>query len=110
MREILLEGFDPYCWGCDFDGTENGDRGGRYLELDHIIPKSGGGSEHLDNRALLCALCNRDKSNRITLIQLRYNTMGQRNANLHRIDLAAAGAWGLNRLHEERERRVGRLP
>ncbi|MCY4473811.1 MAG: DNA methyltransferase [Chloroflexi bacterium] len=101
MHTILLERFGPYCWGCDFDGLEYGERGGRYLELDHVNPKSAGGHDHLDNRALLCGPCNKDKSDRTTLIQLRRQTMGTKNARQHRIDLREAGAWCRERLMQE---------
>ena len=66
MRDILIERFGLHCWGCDFEAPDE-----RYLDLDHIDRKSNGGSNHLDNRALLCGPCNRKKANRITLVQLR---------------------------------------
>ena len=66
MREILIERFGLHCWGCDFEAPDE-----RYLDLDHIDPKSNGGTNHLDNRALLCGPCNRKKASRITLVQLR---------------------------------------
>ncbi len=36
----------------------------RHLEVDHIIPRSGGGTDHLENLQLLCAHCNRVKGDR----------------------------------------------
>ena len=36
----------------------------RHLEVDHIIPQSGGGTDHLENLQLLCAHCNRVKGDR----------------------------------------------
>ena len=36
----------------------------RHLEIDHIQPRSKGGSDHLDNLQLLCGSCNRIKGNR----------------------------------------------
>ena len=93
MHAILIEQFGPICWGCDFDGSIYEERGPRYLELDHVNPKSSGGHDHLDNRALLCGPCNREKSDRQTLIQLRRSTMGARRARNHRINLESAGRW-----------------
>ncbi len=36
----------------------------RHLEVDHIIPQSGGGTDHIENLQLLCGHCNRVKGNR----------------------------------------------
>ncbi len=102
MHKLLVERFGLLCWGCDFDASLYGDRGARYLELDHINPRSAGGHNHLDNRALLCSPCNRDKSDRMTLIELRRKTMGgARNARKHRIDLREASMWCRDRLMQE---------
>ena len=65
MHEILVEKWGRQCWGCNFVAPDE-----RYLELDHIDPKSSGGSNQLDNRALLCRPCNQKKSNRLTLTGL----------------------------------------
>ena len=62
MHKILVEQFGLKCWGCSFKPPDE-----RYLELDHIDPRSSGGSNQLDNRALLCRPCNQKKSNRLTL-------------------------------------------
>ena len=66
MKDYLLQTFGLHCWGCDFAAPDD-----RYLQLDHIDPKADGGSNHLDNRALLCQPCNQAKSNRITISELR---------------------------------------
>ncbi len=69
IHQILIERFGPYCWGCNFEAPDP-----RYLELDHINPKSGKadyGQHHINNRALLCKPCNLEKSNRMTLPELR---------------------------------------
>ncbi|MCY3828365.1 MAG: HNH endonuclease signature motif containing protein [Rhodospirillaceae bacterium] len=66
MYEALLASQGAKCQGCDrvFDDA-------RYLELDHNIPRSDGGLNHISNRILLCGLCNRLKSNIYTLSGLR---------------------------------------
>ena len=54
------------CQGCGrtFDSA-------RYLELDHRIPRSEGGSNEVENRVLLCGPCNRTKGSTLTLTGLR---------------------------------------
>ena len=66
MYDILLSRQGPKCQGCDrkFDDP-------RYLELDHNTPRADGGINHISNRVLLCAPCNRAKSNVYTLSGLR---------------------------------------
>ena len=66
MKDYLLETFGLQCWGCGFHAPDE-----RYLELDHVDPKADGGSNHLNNRALLCKPCNGAKSNRLTMGALR---------------------------------------
>ena len=66
MYEHLLDQYGSRCQGCDrtFDDP-------RYLELDHNIPRSDGGINHITNRILLCGPCNKLKSNIYTLSGLR---------------------------------------
>ena len=66
MKDYLLETFGLRCWGCDFVAPDE-----RHLQLDHVDPKADGGSNHLDNRALLCGPCNIAKGNRLTMSALR---------------------------------------
>ncbi len=62
---MLLEQYGPYCQGCGIQLHE------RYLELDHKEPRSGGGSNLLRNRILLCGPCNKLKRDWYTLVWLR---------------------------------------
>ncbi len=66
LYEHLLEQHGSRCQGCfrDFDDP-------RYLQLDHNVPRSDGGLNHISNRVLLCGPCNRLKSNIYTLSGLR---------------------------------------
>ena len=49
---------EGYCNGCG-DHFQS-----RQLEVDHIIAKSAGGTDHISNLQLLCSYCNRVKGNR----------------------------------------------
>lgn len=42
----------------------------RVMEVDHVLPKSKGGTDHIDNLQLLCSGCNRSKGSR-TMAQWR---------------------------------------
>ena len=66
MKSRLIERDGLFCEGCDrwFDHE-------RYLELDHKLPKSRGGSDDIRNRRLLCHPCNNIKGDRLTLHELR---------------------------------------
>lgn len=66
MYDHLIGQMGMKCQGCDrtFDDP-------RYLELDHNVPRADGGINHVTNRVLLCAPCNRAKSNIYTLSGLR---------------------------------------
>ena len=89
MHGILINQFGLHCWGCDFTAPDE-----RYLELDHIEPRTDGGSNYLDNRALLCSPCNRKKAHRMTLGELR--RQNQRDNHLtreHLIRLPDAREW-----------------
>ena len=44
-----------------------------FMELDHIVPRSGGGENNISNRILLCRPCNGTKSNDKTILGLRKN-------------------------------------
>lgn len=94
MHEILTEQFGLKCWGCNFIPPDK-----RYLHLDHIIPKSDGGTNDIDNRALLCQPCNTKKSNTMSLNALRKQNKreGYMQSNSP-MDLQNALAWTRNYL------------
>ena len=94
MKAILIDLFGYQCWGCDFIPPENLKQPReRFLELDHIIPKSEGGGPEIQNRALLCRPCNGDKKDTHNLTWLRQQAgyaTGRRKGPRHPIDLPLA--------------------
>lgn len=105
MKEILIDKFDVECWGCGFQPPDSDER---YLHLDHINPKSSGGSNNIDNRSILCQPCNSAKSNTMTLDGLRkQNKKEQRlkKSQSQLIDISLAVRWSrdfLNKLIRDR--------
>lgn len=67
MIKICLDRDGPACQGCGITLPA------RYYELDHKSPRADGGSDLVDNRLLLCAPCNRLKSNNLTISGIRRN-------------------------------------
>ena len=63
----LLLDFGAFCQGCGQDYNFDS----RVLEVDHIRPKSDGGTDAYDNLTLLCPPCNRAKLDRMTLTGLQ---------------------------------------
>ena len=94
MHDILINEFGLKCWGCNFSPPDK-----RYLQLDHIIPKIDGGTNDIDNRALLCQPCNLKKSSKMSLSALR--KQNERDEHIQPnppIDLKAALVWTRNYL------------
>ena len=62
LKESLVEELGLVCQGCmrEFDHPA-------YLEVDHKMPRSDGGTNDRSNRTLLCRPCNGRKSNQLTL-------------------------------------------
>lgn len=56
LREYLLEKWGRRCAYCSAEGVP--------LEVDHIVPKSRGGTDRVSNLTLSCRLCNQAKGNR----------------------------------------------
>ena len=63
----LLADIGPFCQGCGADYSFDP----RVLEVDHINPRSQGGTDAFDNLTLLCPPCNKEKRDRYTLIGLQ---------------------------------------
>ena len=57
-KHVLFGRQEGICSGCRTEFPF------RIFEVDHIIPQSRGGTDHLDNLQLLCPSCNRIKGNR----------------------------------------------
>ena len=55
VREYLLEKWGRKCVYCDAENIP--------LQVDHIIPRSRGGSDRIDNLTLACGSCNQKKNN-----------------------------------------------
>lgn len=57
-RHVLFGQQEGRCRGCQMEFPF------KLLEVDHIIARSRGGTDHLENLQLLCAHCNRIKGDR----------------------------------------------
>ena len=57
-KHVLFGQQEGQCNGCRMDFPF------KIFEVDHVIPRSRGGTDHLDNLQLLCPHCNRVKGNR----------------------------------------------
>ena len=96
IKDLLVAHLGLHCWGCNFFAPDP-----RYLELDHIRPRNSGGSDDIDNRALLCGPCNKIKRDHATLVSLRKaNEHAGHLSGIHPIDLKEAGRW-TRRVYEE---------
>ncbi len=101
IKEMLIGKFGVKCWGCNLKPPDD-----RYLHLDHIIPKSDGGSNDIDNRALLCQPCNSKKSNKISLSRLRQLNLNDGHMQSGRgINLRDALTW-TRRIRDEKQREL----
>ncbi len=67
QHATLLVDIGAFCQGCGRDYNFDP----RVLEVDHIRPKSDGGTDAYDNLTLLCPPCNKEKRDRMTLTGLQ---------------------------------------
>lgn len=85
VREYLLEKFNRKCCYC---GKEN-----IPLEIEHIIPKSRGGTNRVDNLCIACHDCNQNKGN-MTAEEFGYpNIQKQVNQTLRDVAIVNATRW-----------------
>ena len=77
QSKIILYGLQSgNCEGCAVHFLE------RNLTIDHIIPRSKGGTDHLENLQLLCAACNSIKRDRpMEYLIARLNKFSELNGN-----------------------------
>ena len=57
-KHVLYGQQEGQCGGCRIDFPF------KVMEVDHVVPSSRGGSDHMDNLQLLCGHCNRTKGDR----------------------------------------------
>ena len=67
QHENLLIELGAYCQGCG----NNYSFDPRVLEVDHVLPKTDGGTDAYANLTLLCPPCNKEKRDRLTLSGLQ---------------------------------------
>ena len=58
LRASIIERDNYRCQYCGHKGTKNWDPDGRRWHIDHMLPRSRGGTSKPDNLALSCAKCN----------------------------------------------------
>lgn len=84
VREYILEKFNRKCIYC---GKKNVP-----LEVEHIVPKSRGGSNRIDNLALSCVECNREKGNR-TAVEFGHPNVQKKVVNMRDVAAVNATRW-----------------
>ena len=72
-RKFLFEKFNGICPKCGRKLSLKNPKSKSYLTLDHIVPKSMGGTNNLENLQPLCAACNYSKANNMEGVRARLN-------------------------------------
>ena len=67
QHDNLIVDLGPFCQGCGRDYSFDP----RVLEVDHMLPKTDGGTDAYGNLTLLCPPCNKEKRDRLTLTGLQ---------------------------------------
>ncbi len=62
-----------------------------YLQVDHVMPKSKGGKDVMENYTLLCGPCNQRKSHKLTLAELR--KANDRDGHIQDEEWATMAGW-----------------
>ncbi|SIO90500.1 HNH endonuclease [Nocardiopsis sp. JB363] len=99
VREYLLAKFDRACVYCGATNTP--------LNLDHVHPRSRGGSDRVSNLVLACVTCNQAKNNRpveefITNKQVLARILARAKAPLRDAAAVQSTRWALWRALNER--------
>ena len=63
VREYMLQKYQYTCVYCNACAFKNGKSTGICLEIDHVVPRSKGGSDQVNNLVLACHDCNQHKGN-----------------------------------------------
>lgn len=67
-KKIVKSRDNFICRACGFGGSENFSG---FLDLDHIIPRSQGGSDDVTNLQCLCKVCNGEKGDNTKEFEIR---------------------------------------
>lgn len=85
------------CWLCTLPVALNATRPGRRASLEHLLARSLGGKDDLDNLVLCHAACNRHLGQRPVAQKLAMRAKWHRTATQRRVDRKASTAPGRGR-------------
>ena len=93
VREYLLEKFKHQCAYCGMSGVP--------LEVEHIIPKSRGGTNRISNLAIACHTCNQKKGSMTAAEFGHAEVQAQAKAPLRDAALVTATRWAVFRMLQQ---------